>query len=101
LTSTSILMTRPESLQSPTTERLSLPNGIPTFWLSLPANWNLQPFFAEDELSEITGLSDDVTTADAPKLFSDEQIVGEPFQHYRATGFPYRVIFRRISRCRS
>lgn len=51
---------------------------------------DLQPYFSTDEIAELLGIGDGVEAA--PKLFSDEQIVDAAFAHYRATGFPYRVI---------
>ena len=69
-----------------------LAEWIPEVLAELSTDLDLQPYFSDEELSEITGLSDSDSTADAPKIFSDEQIVEAAFSHYRATGFPYRSL---------
>lgn len=63
----------------------------PEVLAALATDLDLKPYFSAEELSEITGLSDGITDADRPRLFSDEQIVDAAFEHYRATGFPYRT----------
>ena len=64
----------------------------PEVLAELSADLDLKPYFSDEELSAITGLSGGESAADAPKLFTDEQIVDAAFSHYRATGFPYRSL---------
>lgn len=63
----------------------------PEVLADLSAELDLKPYFDADELNDITGVNDS-DEPDAEKLFSDDEIVEAAFQHYRATGFPYRHI---------
>jgi hypothetical protein len=57
----------------------------------LAADLDLQPYFTDDELKEITGLSGDGAPPTA-RLYSDEQVIDAAFTHHRETGFPYRKL---------
>jgi hypothetical protein len=77
-------------LQTTEPQRLAL-SGDPDILGQLSADLDLKTFFTDEEIQEITGLSDGSTDTDRPHLFSGcYQIIDAAFEHYRATGFPYR-----------
>lgn len=63
----------------------------PDVLAQLAGELDLKPFFTEDELQSITGLSDG-TDPERASIFTDEKIVDAAFAHFREVGFPYRKL---------
>jgi hypothetical protein len=63
----------------------------------LAGEMDLQPFFTDKELSELLPETDIGNLSEYAHPISDDRIIDAAFNHFRATGFPYRNLPLHVS----
>jgi hypothetical protein len=64
----------------------------PEILSELAAELDLQPYFTDEELQDITGGLGDGTEQESSAVYADEKIIAAAFDYFRASGFPYRKL---------